>query len=314
MKLTELTTRYIDFKRATGMRFGSEAWVLRAFCRAMGDIDINAVRPEAVLIYIAGDGPVTSFWHHKFKILNGFYRYAIARGYTHTSPLPTTVPQCPPPHPPYIYTVDELRRLLAATDRLHTPTSPLQAITFRTLLLLLYGTGVRIGEALALTLADVDLRDSLLLVRDSKFCKTRVVPAGPKLTAQLETYAQQRRQRPCPTGEGSAFFATRTGHPLFYTRVNRVFQQLRTWAGIQRQDGARYQPRLHDLRHTAAVTRVVAWYRAGADLQRLLPQLATYLGHTDITGTQRYLTMTPELLDEASRRFERYAFSEDHHG
>ena len=72
MKLTALTIRYIDFKRATGMRFGSEAWVLRAFCRAMGDIDINVVRPDAVLAYIAGDGPVTSFWHHKFKILTGF--------------------------------------------------------------------------------------------------------------------------------------------------------------------------------------------------------------------------------------------------
>ena len=87
MKLNELTTRYIDFKRNTGMRFGSEAWVLRAFCRAMGDIDINAVRPEAVVVYIAGDGPVTSFWHHKFKILDGFYRYAIARGYTQALPL-----------------------------------------------------------------------------------------------------------------------------------------------------------------------------------------------------------------------------------
>jgi len=97
MQLPELTTRSIDFKRATGMRFGSEAWVLRAFCRAMGDIDLTVVRPDAVLAYIAGDGPVTSFWHHKFKILNGFYRFAIARGYTQTSPLPTTIPQCPPP-------------------------------------------------------------------------------------------------------------------------------------------------------------------------------------------------------------------------
>ena len=75
MKLTALTIRYIDFKRATGMRFGSEAWVLRAFCRAMGDIDINVVRPDAVLAYIAGDGPVTSFWHHKFKILLPFAHF-----------------------------------------------------------------------------------------------------------------------------------------------------------------------------------------------------------------------------------------------
>ena len=78
-------------------------------------------------------------------------------------------------------------------------------------------------------------------------------------------------------------------------------------AGIRRDDGARYQPRLHDLRHTAAVHRLIAWYRAGADVQRLLPHLATYLGHVDLASTQRYLTMTPELLQEASRRFEQYA-------
>src|SRR5438477_12499475 len=121
MKLTELTTRYIDFKRATGMRFGSEAWVLRAFCRTMGDIDLNVVRLDAVLAYIAGDGPVTSFWHHKFKILNGFYRFAIARGYTQTSPLPTTIPQCRPLNPPYTYPAAEPRRLRAARIPRNTP-------------------------------------------------------------------------------------------------------------------------------------------------------------------------------------------------
>ena len=81
-------------------------------------------------------------------------------------------------------------------------------------------------------------------------------------------------------------------------------------AGVVRHDGARYQPRLHDLRHAAAVHRLVSWYRAGADVQKLLPQLATYLGHVHIAATQRYLTMTPELLSEASRRFERYAMEE----
>jgi integrase/recombinase XerD len=76
---------------------------------------------------------------------------------------------------------------------------------------------------------------------------------------------------------------------------------------VLRLDSGRYQPRLHDLRHAAAVHRLISWYRQGADVQRLLPQLATYLGHVHIAATQRYLTMTPELLHEASRRFERYA-------
>ena len=94
--------------------------------------------------------------------------------------------------------------------------------------------------------------------------------------------------------------------------MRSAFRRLRIQAGVQRNDGARYQPRLHDLRHAGAVHRLVAWYRSGADLQRLLPQLATYLGHIDLSSTQRYLTLTPELLREASMRFERY-FKETHH-
>ena len=97
-------------------------------------------------------------------------------------------------------------------------------------------------------------------------------------------------------------------------RVQKVFQRLRQKAGICRHDGARYQPRLHDIRHTSAVHHLTAWYRDGADVQRLLPQLATYLGHIQLASTQRYLTMTPELLEHANRRFEHYALAEDDHG
>jgi len=85
-------------------------------------------------------------------------------------------------------------------------------------------------------------------------------------------------------------------------------------AAVSRHDGGRYQPRLHDLRHTWAVHRLVAWYQDGADVQRLLPALATYLGHVHIAATQCYLTMTPELLQAASLRFEQYAQPEVHHG
>ncbi len=313
MKLAELVTHYTAFKRALGMRFNTEARVLTAFCRAMGDIDIAEVTAEAVLAYIAGDGPVTSFWHHKFQVLNGFYRFAISRGYTDVWPLPSALPKCPPSPTPYIYTVEELRRLLAATDHLANPASALQAVTFRTLLLVLYGTGLRIGEALALTLNDVQLDEQLLIVRDSKCFKTRLVPMGPRLTAHLSAYLNRRHQLPRPTGDASACFATRTGQRLCYSRVQRVFQRLRRLANIRRDDGARYQPRLHDIRHTAATHRVQAWYREGIDVQLLLPHLATYLGHVDLTHTQRYLTLTPELLNAASSRFEQYAGLEEDH-
>lgn len=313
MKLTDLINSYISFKQAMGMRYRSEAKVLRSFCKAIGDIDINEVNPASVSAFLAGSGPITDFWHVKHRVLRGFFRFAANRGYAGTVPLPKTVPKPSEPPTPHIYTVEELRRLLEGTDALKTLRSPLQAATFKTLLLTLYGMGLRISEALSLTIADVDLDDSLIIVRDGKFFKTRLVPAGPRLTEHLRSYLERRRRLPLPLGEDSTFFATRTGHHVSYDRAKEVFNLLRGLAGIARADGERRAPRMHDLRHTAAVHRLEAWYRQGADVQRLLPRLSTYLGHVYIAYTQRYLTMTPEILREANRRFEAYALPEADH-
>lgn len=102
MKLTELVTTYINLKQGTGMRFNSEAGILSAFCRAMGDIEITEVDPQRVQAFLAGTGPVTTYWHQKYRVLSGLYRFAFSRGYLSASPLPTVVPKCPPPLTPYI--------------------------------------------------------------------------------------------------------------------------------------------------------------------------------------------------------------------
>jgi integrase len=313
MNLHELVETYIDYKHSFGMRYRSQAAVLRAYSRAMGDVAVEEVRPECVKAFIAGTGPVTARWMECYRVLGGLYRYAMGREFAITSPLPTDMPKFPPPLTPYIYSVDELKRLLVATDLLQTPLSPLRAMTMRCLLLLLYGSGMRIGEAVSLTLKDVDLEERLLTVRDTKFYKTRLVPIGPRLTAALADYVSHRRRLPLPDGEASAFLATCTGIRLDYKRVNKLFCRLRTAAHVHRESAARYPPRIHDIRHATVVHRLIAWYRAGADVQRLLPQLATYLGHANVASTQHYLSMTPELLHEASVRFERYAQSEVHH-
>ena len=121
-----------------------------------------------------------------------------------------------------------------------------------------------------------------------------------------------QRAKEHSTELSTALFLTRSATPLARNTAERIFSRLRVRAGVLRHDGGRYQPRLHDLRHAAAVHRVVSWYRQGADVQRLLPQLATYLGHVHISATQRYLTLTPELLHEASQRFEHYARGGQH--
>jgi len=177
------------------------------------------------------------------------------------------------------------------------------------LILLLYGTGMRISEALSLRLTNVDLTADVLTIRESKFYKTRLVPMSPALSSTVREYVA-RRAKEHATQLDEALFLTRTGTPVARHTAENVFSRLRVRAGVLRQDGSRYQPRLHDLRHAFAVHRLVSWYRQGADVQRLLPQLATYLGHVHIAATQRYLTLTPELLHEASQRFERYAKGE----
>ena len=269
----------------------------------------TSIRPALALPaeFWPGVGFPSATWTLRFKVLSGFYRFAISRGHVKESPLPQSLPKLPPQQSPYVYSLDELRRLLDATSTLHVEHSRLQAPMYRTLLLLLYGSGLRIGEALALALHDVDLIERIIIVRDTKFYKSRMVPIGPKLTRELANYTALRRQLPMPAGENSAFFTTRTGRGWPYQHVITLFQRVRETAEIQCPAGEPRPPRLHDLRHTAAVHRVVDWYRSGKDVQRLLPQLATWLGHVDIKSTQRYLRMTPELLQAASQRFANYS-------
>jgi site-specific recombinase XerD len=313
MKLIKAITTYVTFKRSLGLHFASDDRQLRRFCRAVGGADVNmgGVTLAVVLAYLDGKGPVTATWGLKFHTLDRFYRFAISRGFTADSPLPTDLPQLPPPFVPYIYSTEELRRLIAATEVLATPKSPLRALTFRTLLLLLYGSAIRIGEALSLTLNDVDLEQAILTVRNTKFYKSRIVPTGPNLTEVLSTYATRRRRLPLPNGDAaSTFFASSTGNHLRYEAVVTPFQRVRRAAAIRREATASYQPRLHDIRHTSCVHRLVFWYRTGRDVQKLLPRLSTYLGHRDLSSTQIYLTITPELMREASARFERYVHPE----
>ncbi|MGE8449700.1 MAG: tyrosine-type recombinase/integrase [Pseudomonadales bacterium] len=310
MKLPEAVVAYVAYKRSLGMRFATEARTLKSFNRTLGDIDMREIDADRVYAFLAGKGPITAFWHRKLSALRGFYRFAIARGYTTSSPLPLMVPKEPRTFVPYIYSREEMKRLLAATaDR---ERCNLSSLTCRTLLLLLYGTGLRIGEAVGLNLADVDLDSGILCIRESKFYRTRLVPTGPDLTSVLVQYAVERNKWP-PLNRDAAFLLTKRGQRLSRAGAEYAFKQLRERAQVRRDNSARYQPRLHDIRHTYTVTRLVSWYREGADVQRLLPQLATYLGHVHIAATQHYLTMTPELLRQASLRFERYARGGDDH-
>jgi len=235
-----------------------------------------------------------------------FYRFALSHGYATHNPLPISQPKSPRQFRPYIYSVEEVQKMIRVVDHRHRGNWHLEPYTIRTLILLLYGTGLRIGEAIRLQHRDVDLNDTIMTVRETKFYKTRLVPVSSDLACVLRAYFDRKWKGP-GFSTATPFLATYDGRPVTHLTAELAFKRIRYEAGVKRTDGFYYQPRLHDFRHTFAVRRLVTWYREGKNVQRLLPHLATYLGHVSIRETSRYLTMTKELLDEASHRFELYA-------
>lgn len=313
MKLNKLIAQYVAFRKSMGEDFESAESLLKTFCRRMGeDIDLADVSAEHVQTFLVGTATLSGYWRRKYDVLRGLYHYAVSRGFVDQAPLPSTVPQIPR-FVPYIYTEDELRRLLRCTASCLTPARKLEPHTLRAILLLLYGAGLRVGEAVALTVADVDLPGAVITIRNTKFHKTRMVPLGCQLNQVIAQYAARRTQAGNSKDGSAPFFVLRRGAGLSVSIIECAFRRLCRYAGVHRDDGARYQPRLHDMRHCFATNRLTSWYQQGADVQKLLPQLATYMGHVSIAATQVYLTMTPELLHEASVRFERYAYPEVRH-
>jgi integrase/recombinase XerD len=313
MNIANLVTHYLEFRKILGMRCDRAEYALASFCCAVGGrTPITQIRLKAVAAFLAGTGPITRTWHFKYSALKGLFDFAVSRGHLNKVPLPTEVPKYPCTFIPYIYSRAELRRLLEAIPSYHRFPSRMEPPTLRAMLLLLYGTGLRRGEALRLSVADVDLANALLTIRDTKFFKSRLVPISADLTRVLSDYARWRAATH-PSAEATLFFVGRRDKPLHHWKLQDAFERLREYAGVRRTDGGRYQPRLHDLRHTFAVHRLTEWYRQGADVQRLVYHLSVYLGHARLDHTQAYLTMTPELLQQAGARFERYARKEDPH-
>jgi integrase len=203
---------------------------------------------------------------------------------------------------PHIYTPTEIQALMREAARL-TPAGSLRPRTYVTLFGLLYCSGLRISEALALRLADTDLDAGLLWVRASKFHKSRLVPLQPDATAALRCYRDDRDSRGHLREAQAPFFVNERGRACCYPAVNATFLSLARRIGLRDSPGNK-GPRIHDLRHTFAVHRLLEWYRDGGDVQARLPLLSTYLGHVSLVSTQTYLEITSELLAEAGRRFQ----------
>lgn len=207
--------------------------------------------------------------------------------------------------PAFIYSEANIAALIQAARRLR-PASGLRPQTYATLIGMLACTGLRIGEALALRADDVDCSAGVLAVRQTKFHKSRLVPLHPSAVKPLRDYALARA-RQLPLLQDSTFFVTDAGQPLLLTNTRQTFRFLLRQAMPGVRPVGRVRPRWQDLRHTFACRRLLAWYREGADIHRVIDQLSAYLGHASVSSTYWYLTGVPELFALAAGRFEQFA-------
>jgi len=314
MKLAQAVETYLCRRQSLGMKLRMEASLLRSFSRHMGDVGLVAINPGDVRPHIDGQHAGSDTWRRKHRIFRHFFKYWVARGKLKSPPLPPDIPKGPPTFIPYIYSRRELRQLLAAT-RLSQKAGwcSMDARTFRVMLLFLYGTGMRLGEVLTLEWSDVDLKNGIVTVHRMDPYKKRLLPIGHDVRALLRRFllSPARRKRP-----RTQVFLTKNGEAITSKSVEislrRALKHAGIYKGPERRDGTKYRPRIHDLRHTFAVHRLIAWYREGANVLRCLPALAAYLGHINVTSTHWYLTaMTKELRKQVCYRFDYYASGGD---
>lgn len=211
---------------------------------------------------------------------------------------------------PHIYSDSEISALLGECSRLQ-PSGGLRPVTYVAFFSLLASTGLRLSEARRLRRREVDLEKGLLIIRDGKFGKSRLVPLHPTTIQGLTRYAARRDSfRNAPLSE--FFFTTDRAPVLEHAAVEKTFSRLRDRLGWTTQ-GRAGRPRIHDLRHTFAVRRLLLWYEQGADVNRKILALATYLGHAKVTDTYWYLSAIPELMAVTAQRFEYFA-NDPHRG
>jgi len=293
MRLQEGIEVYIEARRSEGAPWSKGAQNLRSLCRHLGDLPLNRIRVIQVAPFL--DGPLTSAttWYNKYCVLRQFFCYWKARNELYRLPLPPPRRFPVRTFVPYVYSRTELRRLLVAAGITQRDlNSVIGPRTFRTLLLFLYGTGAGLSEAVQLERSDVDFRRRRITFRTSVARCAREIPIGSDLYDILLTYRRPHHQNEAM--KAPQFFLTKDGSQIKASTASKTFQKVRKKAGVARDDGSRYQPRMQDLRYTFAVHRLTAWFKHGADMSRMIPALSVYMGQHGLATAERYLRQTPE--------------------
>jgi integrase/recombinase XerD len=283
---------FIAWKRSQGLVFETGTKTLRAFCLYADDPDIQELTPLVVTQFLTRVRTSTLTYIGKHSVLRDFFEYCEARGMMPVLAIPQAPARPRQTFVPHIYTRNEIRQLVKAVrgNQGHGNAS-LDERTFRATLLMLYGTGMRVGELVSLKDEDVHLKKGLVTAGRIGSCSRRTIPLCPDLVQLVRSYAafKARNRMTC-----ESFLVTKTDSAIGQCTLGRCFRRIR-----QRSDGFASRQidshtRLQDLRPTFAVHRISSWIKGRKDLNRMLPALSAYMGLAGLDSAERYLTLAPE--------------------
>ena len=303
---------YLNERRRLGFGLRTPGYSIHSFARYIDAL--NSQEPLTVEIMAdwarqdQGNTGKPSTWARRLKHLRSFCRYLLQFEPRTEVPDDSVFGRIGQRLAPHIYSEQEIIDLLAAARNLGSFIPGLRGATYETLFGLIASSGLRVSEAVHLLDTDVDLKSGMLTIRQTKFAKSRHVPLHPSTVEVLKQYRSQRNLSIEVTDDTPFFIGTRgrhLGHGLDLRQVHRVFIDLRNQLGwINR--GAHNGPRIHDLRHTFVVHRVLLWHAQGLDVDQQMLALSTYVGHAMVTNTYWYLTGIPQLMAVAAERFESF--------
>lgn len=293
--------RYLSMRKGLGYKYQHQTRRLADFVSFMERRGATTITTKLAMEWATLPPDRHASWALRLTDVRGFARH-IANIDPKTEVPPVGILPGLKRAKPYVYSDAEIDALLAAALSL-PPAGGLRRWTYHYLFGLIAVTGMRLSEAIGLQRDDVDLEAGVLTVRLTKFGKSRLVPLHPTTSAALRAYAE-RRDAHLASRCAPHFFVAERGGPLLHQYVHRVFWRLSHEIGLRRP-GDRTGPRVHDFRHRFAIRTLLGWYREGTDVEKKLPALSTYLGHTCVRDTYWYLSACPELMQEAARRLDR---------
>jgi integrase len=290
---------YLELRHLLGHDLAEAGWLLPSFVAHLEEHGLRTVTVEAALVWAqqSPTGKGLSVGPRRMTAARGFARYLSGIDPNTEVPPLGLIPSRQRWRRPFIYAPADIDAIMRQAQA--SIVSPLRAATYQTLVGLLAASGLRIGEAIKLDRSDIDWDRGVLLIRESKFGKSRLVPLHPSTMEALTQHARLRDDLQ-PRPKEASFFVSLTRKRLSYAVVQDTFRQLINNAGVGTD--APSPPRLHDLRHTFAVQTLLSWYRSDQDVQSKIPSLSTYLGHREPASTYWYLSAAPELLALAAAR------------